>query len=45
MFLEFLILIAYNSMSNSRSPKFTHVPTETFVDPAGSSTIKVLDTG
>ncbi|XBH89367.1 hypothetical protein VPH35_081287 [Triticum aestivum] len=45
MFLEFLMLITYTTMSNSRSPKFTHVPTETLVDPAGSSTIKVLDTG
>jgi hypothetical protein len=45
MFLEFLMLITYNTMSNSRASKFTHVPIETVIDPAGSNTIKVLDTG
>uniref|UniRef100_A0ACD5ZTA6 Uncharacterized protein n=1 Tax=Avena sativa TaxID=4498 RepID=A0ACD5ZTA6_AVESA len=45
MFLEFLMLMTYNSMGNNRSPKFTHVPIETVIDPAGSNTIKILDTG
>ncbi|VAI86047.1 hypothetical protein VPH35_128837 [Triticum aestivum] len=45
MFLEFLMLITYNTMSNNRSPKFRHVPVETVIVPAGSNTIKVLDTG
>ncbi|KAK1626693.1 hypothetical protein QYE76_001008 [Lolium multiflorum] len=45
MFLESLMLMTYNTMSNSRSPKFANVPIETVIDPAGSNAIKVLDTG
>lgn len=45
LFLEFLMLMTYKAMRNSRSSKFTYVPIETVFYPAGSNTIKVLDTG
>jgi len=45
LFLEFLMLMTYETMHKSRSSKARHVPVDKGFDPASCNMIKVLDTG
>jgi hypothetical protein len=46
LFLEFLMFMTYETMSNSRSSRARHVPTDKGSDPAGSNMIvEILDAG
>ncbi|KAF8779380.1 hypothetical protein HU200_002647 [Digitaria exilis] len=46
LFLEFLMLMTYETMHNSRSSKARHVPTDKGFDPASNNNmVKTLDTG
>jgi len=45
LFLEFLMLMTYETMHNNRSLKARHVPADKGYAPASSTMIKILDTG